>query len=157
MMEQQELVKKVDSWLTEGAEIKKLLETFTASSGGRTLTEDEVLQVDSFAGVLKAKQMTEEQFMNDCTGLRPHEVGARKVELVCAFFNQDWVADNDNENQAKWYIWYKGGKKNFRFVSVSDYCSFVGIPSWTALKTEKIAKHVAIKFMAEFKQWLIKE
>ena len=66
-------------------------------------------RIKTFEDVLNYHNITKESFDLECDALQPDEIAYKKIKLIAKSLNEGWTPDWTNDNQYKYYPWFKMG------------------------------------------------
>ncbi len=79
-----------------------------------------------------------------------------KLIVICKAFNEGWIPDWNNSNEAKWYPWFQKNSSSFgfSFTGYGSWYSCTSVGSRLCLKTKTITEHVGKKFEKIYNEYL---
>ncbi len=122
---------------------------------------DPIKDLQTFDDVLKYHGHTAETFADWCKGLRPHEIGMRKEELIVAAYNGRQVDDplpDWDDRKAKRYPIFKMPSPSgagFSFYDRDSWFAYSVVGSRQVFFGENAIAHLrdaVSKFLAEYKE-----
>jgi hypothetical protein len=137
---------------------------FNEQTGEVTLSEipkDIKERLQSFLDVLAYHNHTPETFRQWCEGLRPHEIGGRKEELIAAAYNERQLDDplpNWRDGKAKIYPIFSmpdPSGAGFAYNDCDDWHSYSGVGSRLVFLGDNAVanmKDATKKFLPEYKE-----
>ena len=86
---------------------------------------------------------------DDYKGWTPDEIAYRKMKIIVAALNGDWVANWDDPNQKKWYPWFQWTPSGFRFNDTTYVNSLADAGSGSRLRlcSEEMARYFGTQFI----------
>ncbi|WP_202703119.1 hypothetical protein [Flavobacterium sp. UGB4466] len=118
-------------------------------------------RIKSFDDVLSELNIVKSDFYLSCHGLESDEVAYRKAKLVAKLFNEGWIPDWTNEDEYKYFAYFKMGSPSgvgfsYYFYVSWDTRSIVG--SRLAFKSSDLAEYAGKLFEQEiYKPLMITE
>jgi hypothetical protein len=83
------------------------------------------------------------------------EISYKKVKLIIRVLNEGWKPDFTNENEPKYYIWWKFVKgKGFVSYACGCYYALSHVGSRLCFRSRELAEHAAKHFEKEFNQFI---
>lgn len=133
---------------------KKRIEQQFPDAFPKKLTE----RIKSFDDILKISGKTESQVLPYRNPQNKNEIAINayaKIQLVSEVLNDGWVADFNNQNEAKWYPWFE--KKSSGWVLGScGYCDclYAAAGAGCFYKSEELALFAGKTFLDVYKEYL---
>ena len=80
--------------------------------------------------------------------------GYERLKTIIKALNQGWFPNWENDNEYKWYNWFKSVKGVPSFIDCDCVYSGWGCPSALYFKTEALARHCAKIAEKEYQEYL---
>ena len=128
---------------------KSLLENLF---GKKIFLKDIKDRISCFDDVLKENGTTREEFEKSCIGFEPDEIAYRMAKLVCIAYNEGWIPDWNNNNEYKYYPWFKMGSSSgvgFSYYGYGYWSAGSRVGSRLCFKSSDLAKHAGKLFEQE--------
>lgn len=145
----------IAAYNTASAKEKKLLENLLGREVFQLKITDRVKTIEDAYKLLKRKRLLITDFSAVPESFR--ESALRYCDIVTLYeaLNEGWVPDWENDNQKKWYPWFKM-QSGFGFSCTYYYYSgtFAIVGSRLCLKSQELAKYAGTQFEHLFKDFL---
>lgn len=81
------------------------------------------------------------------------EVAYRKLKVIVKAYNEGWVPNWNDDNEAKWYPWFYMNQPGFRLRAIGCIITFSDSTGGSRLcfKSEALAKHAVSMFLDIYK------
>jgi hypothetical protein len=84
-----------------------------------------------------------------------HPVNNQKAIVLTKAFNEGWIPDWNNTNQAKYFPWFEmGGSCGFRYGGYGRWTSGSVVGSRLCFKSSRLAENVGRKFTIVYKNFM---
>ncbi|TWP31256.1 hypothetical protein ETU08_01890 [Apibacter muscae] len=113
-------------------------------------------RIKTFDDVLNETGFDKEEFKQSLKGLDKDEKAYRKLKLLAAALNEDWVPDWNNSSEYKYYPWFRMGSASGGF-SCDDYdfwYSRSSVGSRLCFKSRELAEYAGKQFETIYKDFL---
>ncbi|BFM41690.1 hypothetical protein CFS9_03310 [Flavobacterium sp. CFS9] len=118
-------------------------------------------RIKSFDDVLSELNIVKSDFDLSCHGLESDEVAYRKAKLVAKLFNEGWIPDWTNEDEYKYFAYFKMGSPSgvgFSYYDCDRWSARSLVGSRLAFKSSDLAEYAGKLFEQEiYKPLMITE
>jgi len=116
--------------------------------------------IDKVKSYEDALELASEKLRNECcihSTDTPDVVAYKKLKLIIAVINEEWIADWNNGDQRKWWPWFNMASGSGFGFSHSDYCYAVTgttVGSRLCYATKEKCDYVANTFLRLYEELL---
>ncbi len=145
--------------IPEGFKVKSFDET-TGVVNFEPIPKDIKERIKTFEDVLKAMDMTLEDFEETSKDLMPDELAYRKLKQIVGVLNEGWTPDWSNSNEWKYYPWFKMGSPSgsgFSFDVCDGWVSASDVGSRLCFKSRELAEYAGKQFENLYKDYFVIE
>ena len=131
--------------IPEGFRVKSFDEK-TGEVSFEPVPKDIKERIKTFKDVLKAMDMTLEDFEETSKELMPDELAYRKLKQIVSVLNEGWTPDWSNSNQPKYVPYFNMGSPSGSGFSYCDYDFWLtnsDVGSRLCSESRKATKHIA--------------
>ncbi|TWP30536.1 hypothetical protein ETU09_00615 [Apibacter muscae] len=113
-------------------------------------------RIKTFDDVLNETGFDKEEFKQSLKGLDKDEKAYRKLKLLAAALNEDWVPDWNNSSEYKYYPWFRMGSASggFSYGDFDFWHSRSSVGSRLCFKSRELAEYAGKQFETIYKDFL---
>lgn len=89
-----------------------------------------------------------------CKGISPKIIAEQELVIMFKACNEGWVGDLEDNNQPKYFVWWKKVNGETRFNFVDFYSSRANTSLRLCAKSSKIAEHIAKIGLKQFQEYI---
>ena len=114
-------------------------------------------QIQTFDDVLRINGVDPEDFQLSGANLTPDEFAYRQLKEIVKAYNNGWVPDWSNNNEPKYYPWFKWNGSGFSAYDCVYGYSYSALGSRLVLKSRELAEHVVEHFIDDYRAFMVIE
>jgi len=131
---------------------KKLLENLFGEKVFIKKVTDRIRTIDD---VLEDNNITHKEIDKMFENAPGHLKHQYIAELLCKSLNEGWVPDWNNDNQYKYYPWFKMGSSAFRCDGYDYWNSSSDVGSRLCFKSSELARFAGEQFTDLYKKFML--
>ncbi len=132
---------------------KRLLENLLGKNNFLKVTE----RIKTIEDVLKDNNITQEQIDEMFANAPEHLKHQYIAELLCKSLNEGWEPNWDDDDEYKYFPWFKMGSSGFRYTDFVSWHTNSHVGSRLCLKNRELAKYAGEQFTNLYRKFMIIE